>query len=233
MNNINLIDMTSFIVFQESKVDDDKMQIIKDIMKDASKFKYGFLVNDKPMTDGSKMIIPYMNKYYKTLSLADIEKYKVGICYDHSRYISNKLEENGIDFNVYYIQAFYPDFNIVLRHGFVVANLDESSFIYIETSASPKLNRMEKCSTKNEAIDEAFKTLNKTAASILPKFNDNNVLKDIIDITDVLPPSGTSYRGYVDNAINNGKIIKLEAENDKRLKKLLKRQSHLEIFVHK
>lgn len=204
---------------QESATDTKDMATelddIKEIYRKASQFSYGFLVNDRPETDQTKFTLPYMVKYYKTMSIDQIEQHKLGICFDHTYYIANELNSKKIKYKTFFIVIAHPVLDITLAHVFNVAfPKDGSKCVYIETAASGNDNGVFP-STEGAVIALPIKTLLKILKSILSKekltkklVNMNNWRIDVLDVTDKLPSAGMKYASVFKHLYKHGKYIR-------------------------
>ena len=180
---------------------------IRKIYNEVSQFKYGFLVNGKPMTDQTKMTLIYMIKHYKTLSIEDIKKYKLGICFDHAKYIAELLKQSGIEFKTYCTMIANKR-NVVQAHVFTAAVISSKTYI-IETSSGE--NDGIHAETPIKYVDKflipAFKDLCKFFGVDI---NDEYAkpVSDIIDITHCIPEANVRYTKYFDNAYKSGAMIR-------------------------
>ena len=84
-------------------------QRIIELVEKASRFKYGYVYNGKPVTN-----IVDENKFvnqYRTLTTKDVEKYKTGTCFDMTKYVYETLmsdpdvKNGNIILHAYYVEG--------------------------------------------------------------------------------------------------------------------------------
>lgn len=204
------------ILYQESSTASSDMNVINDIYKKASKFRYGVPVLNDFHTEGLEDI-SFMIKNYHFLSPDQVVKHNGGICYDHANYIRNELEKNKVKYRFIFIQI-YSHGNGVLFHGFIIAYPnDYEGSVYIETAAGNN-NGIFKEKDDNTVIKRVFNMMDKTLKSFANK-NDIKIDHDAIDITNCIPKPGTSYMEFYENAYNKGKMIHSEIKQKEEYEK--------------
>lgn len=204
------------ILYQESSTASSDMNVINDIYKKASKFRYGVPVLNDFHTEGLEDI-SFMIKNYHFLSPDQVVKHNGGICYDHANYIRNELEKNKVKYRFIFIQI-YSHGNGVLFHGFIIAYPnDYKGSVYIETAAGNS-NGIFKEKDDNTVIKRVFNMMDKTLKSFANK-NDIKIDHDAIDITNCIPKPGTSYMEFYENAYNKGKMIHSEIKQKEEYEK--------------
>lgn len=204
------------ILYQESSTASSDMNVINDIYKKASKFRYGVPVLNDFHTEGLEDI-SFMIKNYHFLSPDQVVKHNGGICYDHANYIRNELEKNKVKYRFIFIQI-YSHGNGVLFHGFIIAYPnDYEGSVYIETAAGNS-NGIFKEKDDNTVIKRVFNMMDKTLKSFANK-NDIKIDHDAIDITNCIPKPGTSYMEFYENAYNKGKMIHSEIKQKEEYEK--------------
>jgi hypothetical protein len=195
----------------------NEMMEIQNIYDEVSaKFKYGFVVNDKPMTDSNKMSLQYMLKYYHSLSIEDMDKYKVGICIDQAFYIAKLLEDKGIEHKLYFTLVANRINNVLSAHVYLFAFPKETGkCVYIETTAPKSECGVFEFKNEKMALTKPIALLVKIATneilnSNLPEKRKDtfNWAIDVLDITDHVPPIGSGYYEYFKYCFKHGKYLK-------------------------
>ncbi|MCM1218313.1 MAG: GNAT family N-acetyltransferase [Lachnospiraceae bacterium] len=100
------------MVVTESKSNSSEKQVLESLTRQLSRWKYGYVKGNRvmsPINDDSDFV-----KNYRTLSVAEFERYKCGTCFDYVNYIYYRMVElyriyNDYDTICYYIEGETPD----------------------------------------------------------------------------------------------------------------------------
>lgn len=196
----------------KKKIDNPRKEVDK-IYNEVSSFKYGFLVNGRAVIDQNKMSLNYMIKHYKTMSIENIKKHKLGICFDQAKYISSVLTEIGIPTKTYFTMI-CNKYHLVLAHTFTSAILPDGEYV-IETTA---LNSGIYKGTPSHYVDNylvpLFNDIFEASFSELKGKDKAKPMSDIINITDCIPDADVKYSKYFDEVYSSGKIMRNQKARD-------------------
>lgn len=108
------------------KSPDEIHKQVSTLNQKLNNFNYGAMVDGKVYTDMSK--VPW-NKY-KTMTKEQMDKYKVGICWDFVNYQHEYFKENGIPHKSYmFVKQQSDDPNDIVTHTFnIVSNGDKQQW---------------------------------------------------------------------------------------------------------
>ena len=113
-----------------------------------NRFKYGFLYKGKILTDDYSK--------YQTMTVAEIDRYQCGVCWDFVNYEANWFRKNQIPFKTFYIEWNDP---MTSTHTFLVYKLpDDPNYYYFESSFE-KYQGVHKVISYSDAIDLVVKEM--------------------------------------------------------------------------
>lgn len=104
-------------------IPEDIIQFSKELNK---KYRYGVIFNGKPVANLDNF--DFWDDY-KSLSVSEFEKYKIGVCWDFVHYEAKWFKEHGYKYETYYVEAEDKD-NDLPTHSFLVFYLPNSSKVY-------------------------------------------------------------------------------------------------------
>lgn len=104
-------------------IPEDIIQFSKELNK---KYCYGVIFNGKPVANLDNF--DFWDDY-KSLSVSEFEKYKIGVCWDFVHYEAKWFKEHGYKYETYYVEAEDKD-NDLPTHSFLVFYLPNSSKVY-------------------------------------------------------------------------------------------------------
>lgn len=106
-----------------SKINNVPDDIIK-LSEELGSYRYGYLVNDRVKTDMEKFF-----DNYKSLTIKEFEKYKVGVCWDYVHYEANWFKTHGYKYETFYVQVQDED-GYCPSHTFLIFYLPSSNKPY-------------------------------------------------------------------------------------------------------
>lgn len=113
-----------------------------------NRFKYGFPYKGKILTDDYSK--------YQTMTVAEIDQYQCGVCWDFVNYEANWFRKNQIPFKTFYIEWNDP---MTSTHTFLVYKLpDDPNYYYFESSFE-KYQGVHKVISYSDAIDLVVKEM--------------------------------------------------------------------------
>ena len=113
-----------------------------------NRFKYGFLYKGKILTDDYSK--------YQTMTVAEIDRYQCGVCWDFVNYEANWFRKNQIPFKTFFIEWNDP---MTSTHTFLVYKLpDDPNYYYFESSFE-KYQGVHKVISYSDAIDLVIKEM--------------------------------------------------------------------------
>lgn len=113
-----------------------------------NRFKYGFLYKGKILTDDYSK--------YQTMTVAEIDRYQYGVCWDFVNYEANWFRKNQIPFKTFYIEWNDP---MTSTHTFLVYKLPEDPNYYYFESSFEKYQGVHKVISYSDAIDLVVKEM--------------------------------------------------------------------------
>ena len=129
-------------------VDPDIQGRIYRLNTKMNRFKYGFLYKGKILTDDYSK--------YQTMTVAEIDRYQCGVCWDFVNYEANWFRKNQIPFKTFYIEWNDP---MTSTHTFLVYKLpDDPNYYYFESSFE-KYQGVHKVISYSDAIDLVVKEM--------------------------------------------------------------------------
>lgn len=138
-----------YIIESNAKTNNNIPKEILDFSKELnSKYKYGVVKNGKVLTDLSNFDF---FEDYKSLSLSDFEKYRVGVCWDYCHYEANWFKDHGYRYETYYIQVQDEDGDCP-SHTFILFYLNNSNKVYYFESSWYKYRGIEEFDNASSAI---------------------------------------------------------------------------------
>ena len=129
-------------------VDPDIQGRIYRLNAKMNRFKYGFLYKGKILTDDYSK--------YQTMTVAEIDRYQCGVCWDFVNYEANWFRKNQIPFKTFYIEWNDP---MTSTHTFLVYKLPEDPNCYYFESSFEKYQGIHKVISYSDAIDLVVKEM--------------------------------------------------------------------------
>ena len=129
-------------------VDPDIQGRIYRLNAKMNRFKYGFLYKGKILTDDYSK--------YQTMTVAEIDRYQCGVCWDFVNYEANWFRKNQIPFKTFYIEWNDP---MTSTHTFLVYKLPEDPNYYYFESSFEKYQGVHKVISYSDAIDLVVKEM--------------------------------------------------------------------------
>lgn len=117
---------------------------INRLSEELSNYQYGYLVNGKIETDMESFF-----DNYKSLTIKDFEKYKVGVCWDYVHYEANWFKIHGYKYETFYVQVQDED-GYCPSHTFLVFYLPGSNKPYYFEASWKKYRGIENFNTLSE-----------------------------------------------------------------------------------
>lgn len=114
------------------------------LSEELSNYQYGYLVNGKIETDMESFF-----DNYKSLTIKDFEKYKVGVCWDYVHYEANWFKVHGYKYETFYVQVQDED-GYCPSHTFLVFYLPGSNKPYYFEASWKKYRGIENFNTLSE-----------------------------------------------------------------------------------
>lgn len=114
------------------------------LSEELNKYQYGYLVNGKIETDMESFF-----DNYKSLTIKDFEKYKVGVCWDYVHYEANWFKAHGYKYETFYVQVQDED-GYCPSHTFLVFYLPGSNKPYYFEASWKKYRGIENFNTLSE-----------------------------------------------------------------------------------
>lgn len=111
---------------EAAKMPDNIPDDIKEFYHSLSDIKYGVISKGKVVTNLSSFDF---FEDYKSLSISEIEKYRVGVCWDLVHYEAKWFKDHGYKYESYYIEVNDKDGDLP-THSFLVFYLPDSSKAY-------------------------------------------------------------------------------------------------------
>lgn len=134
--------------FVTEAVDPDIQGRIYRLNAKMNRFKYGFLYKGKILTDDYSK--------YQTMTVAEIDRYQCGVCWDFVNYEANWFRKNQIPFKTFFIEWNDP---MTSTHTFLVYKLpDDPNYYYFESSFE-KYQGVHKVISYSDAIDLVVKEM--------------------------------------------------------------------------
>lgn len=134
--------------FVTEAVDSNTQNRIYRLNAKMNRFKYGFLYKGKILTDDYSK--------YQTMTVAEIDRYQCGVCWDFVNYEANWFRKNQIPFKTFYIEWDDP---MTSTHTFLVYKLpDDPNYYYFESSFE-KYQGVHKVISYSDAIDLVVKEM--------------------------------------------------------------------------
>lgn len=134
--------------FVTEAIDSNTQNRIYRLNAKINRFKYGFLYKGKILTDDYSK--------YQTMTVAEIDRYQCGICWDFVNYEANWFRKNQIPFKTFYIEWDDP---MTSTHTFLVYKLpDDPNYYYFESSFE-KYQGVHKVVSYSDAIDLVVKEM--------------------------------------------------------------------------
>lgn len=98
-------------------------------------FKYGLVVDGKPVTDPKLLDNPYyFFTNYRVLSVQDFEKYKTGVCWDYVNYEAYMFKKHFPDIKFYTFYIEFNDENQTTHTFLIYENPNGRKYTYFEVS---------------------------------------------------------------------------------------------------
>lgn len=113
-------------MYEAAKIPDNIPDDIKEFYSSLSDIKYGVVSKGKAITNLSSFDF---FRDYKSLSISEIEKYRVGVCWDLVHYEAKWFKDHGYKHESYYIEVNDEDGDLP-THSFLVFYLPNSSKVY-------------------------------------------------------------------------------------------------------
>ena len=129
-------------------VDPDIQGRIYRLNAKMNRFKYGFLYKGKILTDDYSK--------YQTMTVAEIDRYQCGVCWDFVNYEANWFRKNQIPFKTFFIEWNDP---MTSTHTFLVYKLPEDPNYYYFESSFEKYQGVHKVISYSDAIDLVVKEM--------------------------------------------------------------------------
>lgn len=126
------------VIEESSKIPDEIPDDIKGLLKQLNSYDYGYVKNGKPVKG--------MNNFfedYKSLSISEFEKYKIGVCWDYVHYEADWFKKHKYRYETFYIQVQDKD-NDCPSHTYLVFYLPGSTTPYYFESSWGKYQGIEK-----------------------------------------------------------------------------------------
>ena len=123
-----------------SNIPDDIIRLSEEL----NNYQYGYLVNGKIETDMESFF-----DNYKSLTIKDFEKYKVGVCWDYVHYEANWFKIHGYKYETFYVQVQDED-GYCPSHTFLVFYLPGSNKPYYFEASWKKYRGIENFNTLSE-----------------------------------------------------------------------------------
>ena len=114
------------------------------LSEELNNYQYGYLVNGKIETDMESFF-----DNYKSLTIKDFEKYKVGVCWDYVHYEANWFKVHGYKYETFYVQVQDED-GYCPSHTFLVFYLPGSNKPYYFEASWKKYRGIENFNTLSE-----------------------------------------------------------------------------------
>lgn len=134
--------------FVTEAVDSDTQNRIYRLNAKMNRFKYGFLYKGKILTDDYSK--------YQTMTVAEIDRYQCGVCWDFVNYEANWFRKNQIPFKTFFIEWNDP---MTSTHTFLVYKLPEDPNYYYFESSFEKYQGIHKVISYSDAIDLVVKEM--------------------------------------------------------------------------
>ena len=134
--------------FVTEAVDPDIQGRIYRLNAKMNRFKYGFLYKGKILTDDYSK--------YQTMTVAEIDRYQCGVCWDFVNYEANWFRKNQVPFKTFYIEWNDP---MTSTHTFLVYKLPEDPNYYYFESSFEKYQGVHKVISYSDAIDLVVKEM--------------------------------------------------------------------------
>lgn len=110
-----------------SKYPKEVPEEVIDLLKRLNSYDYGYIKNGKKIK-GLANTSDFYNSY-KSLSIAEFEKYQIGVCWDYVHYEAYWLKKHGYRPESFYIQV-QDKSNDCPSHTYVVFYLPNSTKVY-------------------------------------------------------------------------------------------------------
>lgn len=134
--------------FVTEAIDSDIQNRIYRLNAKMNRFKYGFLYKGKILTDDYSK--------YRTMTVAEIDRYQCGVCWDFVNYEANWFRKNQIPFKTFFIEWNDP---MTSTHTFLVYKLpDDPNYYYFESSFE-KYQGVHEVISYSDAIDLVVKEM--------------------------------------------------------------------------
>ena len=140
-------DIDESAIMESSKIPKEIPSEIVSLLKQLNSYDYGFLQNGKATTN--------MNNFfdnYKSLTISEIEKYKIGVCWDYVHYEAHWFKTHGYKFETFYIQV-QDEKNMCPSHTYLVFYLPGSTKVYYFESSWGKYQGIEEFDNINQLHD--------------------------------------------------------------------------------
>ena len=138
-------DIVLFTTESYNDNEDDIPEDIKDLSKQLSSYKYGYVVSGQP-----RYSMEDFSDDYHSLSIKEFEKYKVGVCWDYVHYEAWWFNKNKYKWKAFYIQCQDKD-NDCPSHTYLLFWLPNSSKTYYIEASWKKYSGLEEFSSESEA----------------------------------------------------------------------------------
>lgn len=122
----------------------DPERVLKEIVDELKTWEYGYVINPRSKLFVKGVVVtdvendPYFVENYKTLSIAEFERYKCGTCFDYTNYIYYLIVDlfkihDDYDITCYYIEGHHG--NDYPCHAFPIVRLrNTGQYYYMETA---------------------------------------------------------------------------------------------------
>lgn len=132
-------------IMEESNIQQDEIpKDIKDLLKILNSYDYGYIHNNEKI----KNMNNFYNEY-KSLSIAEFERYKIGVCWDYVHYEADWFKKHGYKYETFYIQVQDED-NDCPSHTYLVFYLPNDNRPYYFESSWGKFQGIEKFDNINQ-----------------------------------------------------------------------------------
>lgn len=138
IKRINNPDSFKESLLESFKYPEEIPEEITDLLKRLNSYDYGFVKNGRK--------IHGMNNFfedYKSLSVSEFEKYKIGVCWDYVHYEADWFKKHGYKYETFYIQVQDED-NDCPSHTYLVFYLPGSNKPYYFESSWGQYQGIEK-----------------------------------------------------------------------------------------
>lgn len=117
---------------------------IIDVLKRLNSYDYGYIKNGKKIKGMENFFDDY-----KSLTISEFEKYKIGVCWDYVHYEAYWFDKHGYKYDTFYIQVQDED-NDCPSHTYLVFYLPGSNKVYYFESAWGKYQGIEEFDNINK-----------------------------------------------------------------------------------